>query len=430
MPLPPFATLRLTPGPALGLALGLAIVLALAAAPAAAQGMRATDGLIPEAEVIAQPMTLPPDQMEALFETLYQTFPSPVVRPCAKGLTRADVMTANDIDPTSDFDFATIRLEADLPLERRHAGDLTCALAEAGHWVAGREAAEDGRTLLTVIVGGAEIWQVEVTLTGETVTQVHRLRPVRGDFVPAPPGLEVFAALLGQAETDAFTPPRDPAPDEPGCAETGACPVLACGPAIGDSDFLRAALFDAQMKADVCDRLRAYQTQRHDPGPPSDAVFRRLMVIAALQANPEIDVTEGGARVIVEHSAAGYRLVGTNALGLGLFSTPRLSWAIRDVTGTACTGPEAGPLDCTAQVEVETFGVAPQIPAGPQREMLERLFGGEGLYTVTVAARLVRSDARWGLSDPEAVSAQLHGADPETVGRSVTESMVEGLAGR
>lgn len=405
-----------------------ALCLALLASSAAAQELRAIDGLIPEEALMAQPGSLPPDQREALFEEIYSEFPSPVVRPCAKGLTREDYLAAHGLDPDTNLTLTPIRLEADLPLERRHAGDLTCALAEAGHWVAARHAREGGRTLLTVIRDRTDVWQIEVTLAGETITQVHRLRPIRGAFVPAPPGLEVFAALLGRAETDAFTPPRDPALDEPGCAETGACPVLACGPAIGGSDFLRQALFDAQMKADVCDRLRDYQTQRHAAGPPSDAVFRRLMVIAALQANPEIDVTEGGARVIVEHSAAGYRLVGTNALGLGLFSTPRLSWAIRDVTGTRCDGPEGGPLTCTAQVQVETFGVAPQIPAGPQRVLLETLFGGEGLYTVTVEARLVRADARWVLSDPDAISAQLHGMDPATVGRSVTESVVEGLA--
>lgn len=308
---------------------------------------------------------------------------------CAEGLAPAP--DGPPIDP--------VRLVVpDLVLEDRHAGNVGCALIEAGRWPLGIDRTGDGRAAIPLL--GAD-----GSLVG------------RGTYDLTAIGVQSAQDKLAADAAVAA---------EPGCAQTRACAVPACAPARRDNALLREALFSPDTKADICATLERWHTERHPAEAPTDDVARRAMILALQAAMPEQDVTDGLSRVVVEHSRAGTRFIAFNEIAPALFTIPLQVQTIRDASVGRCTG-DAQALSCDVTVTVEIFSRAAHMPDSVQKVLAEAMLGPPRTYDTETTVIFTRRNARWDIADPQAaLEAALDWSDA-LIAKGPVEYFIEGI---
>lgn len=423
-----------------------ALALGLGACSSDAQTLRIDDGYLTAEQANAIRDSWPKETRQQLIDHVYSNRFNRQIRPCGEDPSLADLPAAK----LSGKGFK---------LPRRHRDDLSCALVEAGVYLL----SERGRTgtdfvTLVSVVDGEQVLEIEVQRDEDGVVQqvygLHApdvgrllLRP-RPDHAPgigrfgkkverevsAAKSLDAVRALLGNADFDlsavgfGLAPDETDPKDEPGCAETGECPVLACAPAPADEPILRQALFSAKDKREiVCPTLERWQTERHRISPPSDAVVRRALVIAAISRAPESDTRRDGTRVVTEHSTSGTRFVGFSELIPGLVTTPVLSSTVRDVEVTGCKGDERRQR-CEAKVVLEVFSRAVNMPGNmPQTALVESLGFPSRTFEKTLALEFRRRNARWQLQDAEATADKLFDLQDARITKTVGDYLLEKL---
>lgn len=349
----------------------------------------------------------------------------------------------------------------DLP--RRQRNDLSCALLEAEFYLLG----ERGRgtsdfVTLVGLVEGERVLEIEVQRDGDGVLQqvyglyapgegrlLLRPRPAHapgysqfGNIqtleVSAKKSLDAIRALLGTASFDlsavgfGLAPDETDPKDEPGCAQTNKCPVLACAPAPLDTPVLRRSLFSAEDKREiVCPTLERWQTERHRISAPSDAVIRRALVLAVIARAPESDLRDRqGTRIVTEHSTSGTRFVAFSELLPGLVTTPVLSQAVREVQVSRCEGDKRRQR-CEITVGVEVFSrVVNMPPTMPQTALVESLGFPSRSYESTLTVAFRRRNARWELQDGEQVADRLFDLQDARITKSTSDYLIEKLRAR
>jgi hypothetical protein len=437
--------------------------------PAAPSTGVVRDGLLDERAMMATIEPMLTEARELLVAHVYSEQFNRFVRPCAADLQIDEVRASRGLGK-ADLPSLQQRLRLispGIPLPGDHAGDLSCMLAEAGVWILAVRDTGPGRVVLTMLAGPGNLLEVEVETPVSADSEELKLTavslvksPVKGTalllrprpadaadltgrftrvteaYMSATDSMRVLAALAGRGDVDLRTvgvtnPPQREAERlaraaEPGCAETGACEVMHCGPMQRDNDVTRAALFTPADKAMICDALATWQTERHPPGGPDARTVRRALILALQADLPEADQAGPVSRVVVEHTLAGTRMLITSDLLPMLTTLPQVSQAVREVELEGCSGdPER--QRCAVRAEVEVFSNARNMPAGPQKEMLEAAFGTLGLVERSLSLDFERRNARWHLVDPGAVVAALTDRSAGVVRKGPIDYFVEGI---
>ncbi|MEO0974487.1 MAG: hypothetical protein AAFX85_15465, partial [Pseudomonadota bacterium] len=303
----------------------IATLMCMSGCSSDAQSSLVDDGyLTPEqAKIITD--RWPRELTQQLIDYVYSNRFNRPIRPCGQA-------------PDSDTPAALLSGDG-FHLHRRYGGDLSCALVDADIYLLRERGRPDAKLITLVAVADSErVLEIEVERDADgKVLQVYGLNapdlgrlllrprpdsaPGIGRFektieqpVSAAKSLDAIRALLGTASFDlsavgfGLAPDETDPKDEPGCAETGDCPLLACGPAPLDEPVLRRALFSAEDKREiVCPTLARWQTERHRISSPTDAVIRRALVLAVIARAPESDLRRDGVRMVTEHSTSGTR---------------------------------------------------------------------------------------------------------------------------
>ncbi|MEO0421568.1 MAG: hypothetical protein AAF184_04490 [Pseudomonadota bacterium] len=422
------------------------LALGLGACSSDAQTLRVDDGYLTPEQAKAIQDGWPKETRQQLIDHVYSNRFNRRIRPCGEDPALADVPAAK----LSGKGFK---------LPRRHGDDLSCALVEAGIYLL-RERGRSGTDFVTLVgvADGEQVLEIEVQRDEDGVVQqvygLHApeigrllLRP-RPDGAPgigrfgkkverevsAKQSLDALRALLGEAEFDlspvgfGLAPDETDPKDEPGCAETGKCPVLACGPAPSDQAILRQALFSAKDKQEiVCPTLARWQTERHRISSPSDAVVRRALVIAAISRAPESDTRRDGTRIVTEHSNSGTRFVAFSELLPGVVTTPVLSHTVRKVQVIGCEGDKRRQR-CSAKVALEVFSRAVNMPKNmPQTALIESLGFPSRSFEKTLTFEFDRRNARWELRDADRVADELFDLQDARITKTVSDYLLEKL---
>ncbi|MEM9385239.1 MAG: hypothetical protein AAGA68_09285 [Pseudomonadota bacterium] len=423
-----------------------ALALWLGACSSDAQTLRIDDGYLTPEQAKTIRDSWPKETRQQLIDYVYSNRFNRQVRPCGE-------------DPALENVPAVKLSGKGFKLPRRHRDDLSCALVEAGIYLLG----ERGRSstdfvTLVGVADGERVLEIEVQRDeGGVVQQVYGLHapdigrlllrprpdnaPGVGRFgkkvereVSASQSLDAVRALLGNASFDlsvvgfGLAPDETDPKDEPGCAETGKCPLLACGPAPSDQAVLRQALFSAEDKREiVCPTLERWQTERHRISSPTDNVVRRALVIAAISRAPESDTRRDGVRIVTEHSTSGTRFVGFSELLPGLVTTPVLSQTVRKVEVIGCEGDKRRQR-CEAKVALEVFSRVVNMPRNmPQTALVESLGFPSRSFEKTMTLEFRRRNARWELQDAEKTADALFDLQDARITKTVSDYLVEKL---
>jgi hypothetical protein len=412
-------------------------------APASSREISAS---LSDDEVVAIRDGWPESLQDLLVKTVYSDRFTVYYRPCP--------VEGADADAVRPFSLSV----AGLALPTQANGDLGCALAGFGHWVLAGRPTGDGRQLLSLVHEGRRLLQVEVETSGDQIqavaaiinpaerrTLVLRERPgeaaniiSRWHKTTTTPmsksaSLGFFRALLDDATFDlADIGIEDPAitaariAGEPGCKETGGCAAVPpCGPARRDHALLKAAMYSPEDKSEICRHLAGWRHDRHDAPSPDQKIIKRALVLAIQDETPELDErTASGERIVAEYSKSGYRLIVFSELAPMLMTTPRQHFVVSDVERVRCRGDQAEQV-CTAEVSVQTFQRALNMPSSVQRDIIESMARE---YTMPMNLTFERRSARWELVDPAQALEDLNSWTDAHVTKGFTEYFRERAA--
>lgn len=355
-------------------------------------------------------------------------------------------------DQFAEFDFSVKGLKP----PRRNGRHLGCALTDAGVVPLAVRTYADITNLVFTTRDGV-VLGIETRTDGTEITEVVSVRgfehgilllrdrkPEYPAFsrsakrverpVSAKESLRVFAALLGDEEMDLSPVGIGPAPgetspdDEPGCAETGRCVVMTCGPSPEVAAHLREVMIAADTKRDlICPTLANWQTRRHLATAPDEDLIRRSLILATQTASPEEDISEGGMRVISVHTLSGTRLVAFAELAPGLMTTPVVAQEVEEVKNISCDGNARAQI-CDVTVVVEHVSRAANMPRNmPQTVLVETI--GFPTRTFEKALRLPfkRENARWELQAADSVGIVLFDMKDARETKSPLEHMLDGM---
>lgn len=405
--------------------------------------VEARDGFIPDEAMAEVWQTLDPDRRQQLMMSVFGNPQATTLRPCA-----------GDMAPVEGQPLPTALRAEGIELDPRHGGDVGCALAEQGFWLLTASPSGAGLQQLTFLAPPDRLLEVEIVGTPEAIAAVSairdgwtgdtlQLRPrpedaagiagamSRVEMRETPPDetIGALAALIGQGDFDLSFVGFGPAPDvgsEPGCAQTGACAVQPCAPVPPENTLMETQLYNARDKAQICETLVRWRTERHDIDAPDARIARRALILALQEVFPEANARQGSSRYVSEFSLSGTRMLIFDQIWPALLTVPRFSQTVREVEVTGCAAPAGDLRRCRLAVTMEMFSKA-AMPGGPQRALLEALVFPSRNYQVGIEADFRRENARWVLQGrPEVVDRMLDWGDG-TVLRGPTGYFLDGL---
>lgn len=356
--------------------------------------------------------------------------------------------------PDGQFDAFEFTVKGLRP-PRRNGRDLGCALTDSGVVPLGVRTYADITNL--VFTTNNLVLSVETRMTGAEITEVVSVRgfehgilllrdrkPEYPAFsrsakqverpVSADESLRVFHALLSEDDFDISPAGIGPAPgetspdDEPGCAETGRCVVMACGPSPEVAAHLREVMIAADTKRDlICPTLESWQTRRHLVTAPDKDLIRRALILATQAALPEEDVRDSGMRVISVHTLSGTRMVAFAEFAPGLMTTPVIAQEVEEVKDISCDGNARGQI-CDVTVVVEHVSWAANMPRNmPQTVLVETIGFPTRTFEKDLRLPFKRENARWELQAADAVGIVLFDLEDARETKSPIGHMLDGM---
>ncbi|MEL7460569.1 MAG: hypothetical protein AAFX45_07410 [Pseudomonadota bacterium] len=350
------------------------------------------------------------------------------------------------------FDFSVKGLKP----PRRNGRDLGCALTDAGVVPLGMRTYADITNLVFTTTDGL-VLAIEARMDGTEITEVVSVRGFEEGIVvlrerkpeypafswankteerpvSARESLKVFDALLGDEEMDLSIVGIGPAPgetlpdDEPGCAETGRCQVLACGPSPQVAPHLAEVMIPTDTKMDlVCPNLESWQTRRHLATAPDEDLIRRALILATQAALPEDDIRDAGMRVISVHTLSGTRMVAFAELAPGLMTTPVVAQEVEEVKNISCDGNARAQI-CDVTVVVEHVSRAANMPRNmPQTVLVETIGFPTRTFEKDLRLPFKRENARWELQAADSVGIVLFDMKDARETKSPVEHMLDGM---